>query len=108
MKRRSDIAKLVSKSREVWRQSETYQAIKKSAKSPVKPGWFICLKCFETREVIKIDHKIPIGKQPDSMKEFGDWLERLFCGADNLQPICADCHKKKTKEDNKRTKNGKR
>ena len=98
-KRRSDLAKLVSKSREVWRQSENYQFIKKESKSPEKKGWFICGLCGSTREVIKIDHVKPIGKQPDEMKEFGAWLEKLFCPVTNLMGVCADCHKKKTHEE---------
>lgn len=103
-KRRSDIAKLVSKSREVWRQSENYQSVKRMAKSAFKKSWFRCYKCGEDREVIKIDHIEPIGKQPDSMIDFGPWLDKLFCPVTNLQSLCADCHAAKTKEDNKKTR----
>lgn len=101
-KRRSDIAKLVSKAREVWRQSENYQMVKKLAKSDEKKGWFICGLCGILREIIKIDHVKPIGKQPREMKEFGEWLERLFCQVTNLSAICADCHARKTKEERKK------
>ena len=104
MKRRSDIAKLVSKAREVWRQSENYQFIKRDSKSDIKKGWFICGLCGSTREVIKIDHVNPIGKQPRSMVDFGAWLEKLFCSVSNLSAICADCHRKKTKEERKEGK----
>lgn len=101
-KRRTDIAKLVSKSREVWRQSENYQFIKKEAKSTEKKGWFLCGLCGSTREVIKVDHIKAIGKQPREMAEFGAWLERLFCPVTNLMCVCADCHKKKSAEERKK------
>ena len=104
MKRRSDIAKLVSKSREVWRQSENYQTVKKTSKVPKQTGWFFCKKCGQIREVIKIDHIEAIGKQPTNMMEFGPWLEKLFCSSENLQGLCSDCHKSKTKDDNRRLK----
>lgn len=100
-KRRSDIAKLVSKSREVWRQSENYQHIKKVQKIPHKPGWFDCAYCGGSVEVIKVDHVVPIGKQPDNFNEFGEWLTKLFCSTENLQGLCNACHKQKTKEENK-------
>lgn len=101
-KRRSDIAKIVSAARDVWRQSENYQFIKKQSKVPDKPGWFQCFKCNSHVEVIKIDHIEPIGKQPDNLTEFGPWLKKLFCDVFNLQPICNACHKLKTKEERKK------
>lgn len=96
-KRRSDIAKLVTRAREVWRQSVKYQQAKRECRDPNRPGWFICCLCKASREVIQVDHIEPIGKQPDHLLEFGMWLERLF----NLpqRGICKDCHKVKTKED---------
>lgn len=100
MARRSDIAKLVSKAREVWRQSENYQAVKKRAKAVDRPGWFVCERGKELVEVIKIDHIEPIGKQPTDMGEFGLWLPRLFCPISNLQGLCNTCHKSKTKIEN--------
>lgn len=101
-KRRSDIAKLVTRSREVWRMSVVCQEVKRQAKAGV--GWYKCKLCGQSREVIRIDHITPIGKQPDSMIEFGSWLEKLFCGPANLQPLCQDCHKEKSKNDKKALK----
>ncbi len=101
-KRRSDIAKLVTRSREVWRMSVVCQEVKKKSKG--NPGWYQCKSCGQSREVIRIDHINPIGKQPDTMLEFGPWLEKLFCGPENLQPLCQDCHREKSKGDKKRLK----
>jgi 5-methylcytosine-specific restriction endonuclease McrA len=53
-------------------------------------------------EVIKIDHINPIGKQPDDLIEFGEWLRRLFCAISNLQGLCNKCHLIKSKEERKR------
>lgn len=104
-KRRSDISKLISKAREVWRQSQNYQFVKKQCKSTKEPGWFICENpgCSDPIvEVIRIDHKQPIGKQPISLIEFGIWLDRLFCAPNNLQGLCNRCHKQKTKEERRK------
>jgi len=100
-KRRSDIAKLVSKSREIWRQSQNYQSVKKVCKIVGKSGWFKCQTCHSEVEVIKIDHIKPIGEQPVVMHNFGEWLEKLFCEPLNLQGLCTRCHSIKTKEENK-------
>ena len=98
-KRRSDIAKLVTMARDIWRFSENYQQVKRTSRNPDKPGWFVCRKCAKDVEVIRIDHLKALGEQPNSFKEFGDWLNKLFCPITNLQPICNFCHREKTKED---------
>lgn len=104
MKRRSDIQKMVTRAREIWRGSVKYYEAKKACKDPERTGWYICSlpECGESREVIQIDHIEAIGKQPDTWEEFGPWLERLF----NLpqRGICKDCHKLKGKEDRLRLK----
>ena len=99
-KRRSDISKLVTDARNRWRQSEQYQKVKKLAKDPNRSGWFVCAKCEQSREVIQVDHFLPIGKQPTTLLEFGPWLEKLF---HNPQwALCKDCHREKTKEERKK------
>lgn len=103
-KRRSDIAKLVSHSREVWRQSLNYQEAKRRCRIAGKPGWFDCQLCDNEVEVIRIDHIQPIGKQPVEIIQFGGWLDKLFCDASNLQGLCNACHKQKTKEERKRAR----
>lgn len=103
-KRRSDIAKLVSSSRDIWRQSTKYQDAKRACRDPLRSGWFLCSLCGASRELIQIDHIEPVGRQPDHLGEFGPWLERLF----NLpqRGICKDCHKVKTKEDKRKIRLG--
>lgn len=104
MKRRSDIRKLISKAREVWRQSENYQAVKKKCRDRMRSGWFFCECCLEPTEAIKVDHIVPIGKEPQTLEDFGWWLPKLFCPVTNLQGLRNDCHKLKTKEDKKKMK----
>lgn len=103
-KRRSDIAKLVTAARDIWRHSQVYSDVKRESRDPNRTGFYICKKCKGSREVIKIDHIKPIGKQPDYWEEFGIWLGKLNCLPLNLQPLCADCHKEKTKKDAKEIK----
>ncbi len=103
-KRRTDIAKLVSAARNVWRFSANYNEVKKLAKK--KSGWYQCCKCKRLTEKPKVDHIDAIGRQPISMFEFGTWLERLFAPVEATQVLCSECHKVKTKEDRKTMKRG--
>ena len=57
---------------------------------------FICLSCegaFKQTD-IQIDHIIPI--VPYGMKKLNMSLDhyanKIFCGTDNLQPLCKPCH----------------
>jgi hypothetical protein len=79
--------------------SVTYGEIKKSLKIVGRPGWFRCQDCAQAHEVIRIDHIVPLGRQPDALLEFGPWLLKLFCGRANLQGLCMDCYKEKNKAD---------
>lgn len=100
-KRRSDIRKLITAARDIWRQSETYQLAKKAA-AATRKGWFRCAACAQEREVIKVDHIQPIGKEPAHLDQFGQWLVKLFCPLSNLQCLDKDCHHVKTKADKKK------
>lgn len=96
-RKRSDIAKLISKAREIWQYSAIHASVKKSCK--IESGVYKCQQCKKKCEVIHVDHKIPIGKQPTTFQEFGQWLTLLFCDTDNLQGLCTKCHNKKTKKE---------
>jgi len=43
-----------------------------------------------------IDHIAPVGKQPREWDEYPEFYKRLFCGAENLQFLCTECHHTKT------------
>lgn len=55
----------------------------------------VCKGWFKATEVA-VDHIIPCGTflKPEDWVTFGPGL---FCGVDNLQILCKDCHKIKTK-----------
>lgn len=59
-----------------------------------------CAQCEKDfpQSGVQVDHIEPIG----SCKSWDEFIERLFCEADNLQVLCKACHKKKTKKENKK------
>jgi hypothetical protein len=61
-----------------------------------------CVKCGKPliESDIKVDHIDPVGPAPDLVPGcLGRYVDRLFCGVDNLQILCKECHDEKTKED---------
>lgn len=67
---------------------------------------YICASCnctYRDTEV-QVDHIYPAG----SLKKYEDlpsFVANLFCETDNLQVLCKDCHKAKTKEEREARKN---
>lgn len=56
-----------------------------------------CKKWYMNKEV-QVDHITPAG----SLKSYDDlpqFVETLFCEGDNLQILCLDCHKAKTRQE---------
>lgn len=45
---------------------------------------------------IAVDHIVPVIDVDEGFIDYQTFIERLFCGVDNLQPICTPCHKAKT------------
>lgn len=66
-------------------------------------------KCRECKDLFKksgvhVDHIKPAGaypRYPDDLDNgyFIKWFKSLFCEAKNLQVLCVDCHKRKTKSE---------
>jgi len=51
---------------------------------------------------INVDHKVPLGKGVYGGLEDADSFSALvYCSWDNLQILCRECHKLKTKEEQK-------
>jgi len=44
---------------------------------------------------ISVDHIIPV-IPPEGFTDWNTFVDRLFCGPENLAPICEECHQKKT------------
>lgn len=75
---------------------------KKRSKHPTKSGWYICEICKGEREKIQIDHIIPCIRPADGFTSWDDYIKSRFVEtADKLQAICVDCHKEKSKRENK-------
>lgn len=49
------------------------------------------------RGKIELDHKIPVGQ----FEEWNSYIPAMFCEESNFQCLCRDCHKAKTKKENK-------
>lgn len=78
---------------------------KKRAKHPSKPGWYICEICKQEREKIEIDHKIPCIRPADGFTSWDDYIKSRFVEtADKLQSLCHECHREKSKRENKERK----
>lgn len=63
---------------------------------------YLCSTCKEWAGSTKmaVDHLDPV-IPPTGFTDWNTFIDRLFCGADNLQPCCEICHKVKT--NNERT-----
>jgi len=72
----------------MWYSEERKQCI---LNSKIGRGQYKCVLCKCTTNKIEIDHIIPAGKF-STFKEYGEWLERLFCPLSNLQALCKLCH----------------
>ena len=61
---------------------------------------FRCAKCGEdfVAKDVEVDHVVPIGTE----KTWDQFIDGLFCEADNLQVLCKPDHKQKTKEEKKK------
>jgi len=103
LKRKTDLRKFICACRDIWRQSPEYHIARKLAHSLTKKGWFVCATCKQDRELIKVDHIVPIGKEPTDLHDpyVAVWVDKLFCSHLNLACLCVDCHKIKTKAERK-------
>ena len=62
---------------------------------------FLCNKCkqeFPAKQV-QVDHKKPVVDPKVGFTTWDDFINRLFCDKKNLQVLCLDCHKLKTKKE---------
>ncbi len=60
---------------------------------------FLCASCLQehTAKNVQVDHIQPIGFD----KTWDEFINGLFCEADNLQVLCTTCHKIKTQSEKK-------
>jgi hypothetical protein len=58
----------------------------------------ICLRASNLASV-EVDHIDPIGSTLKVLEDVKTFILRLYCPYSNLQIVCKECHKVKTKED---------
>lgn len=49
---------------------------------------------------VAVDHREPLVPTDGSVLSWDQYLFRLFCGPDELQVLCSECHKLKTRTEN--------
>jgi len=104
-----------SKLREVWKyydphRREILNKAKRKEFKRKKDGTlgkayntlYLCNKCGLLFEKVQVDHIKPVGKMPGypyKNTDIAKWIMGLFCDEANLQALCVECHKEKTKQD---------
>lgn len=75
--------------RKIWRWSPQRRECLKNGR---------CLFCGKRRKIFA-DHISPVIAPSDGFTTWDNYINRLFNG--ELQPLCKDCHKVKSKEENR-------
>lgn len=95
-------------SRSELRLAVVERSIIKGFKVPSRPKvktWCKCSGCLTPtpKSYVVVDHIIPV-IEIDTLTEDLSWdtiVDRLWCHPENLQALCEECHKVKTKEENR-------
>jgi 5-methylcytosine-specific restriction endonuclease McrA len=92
---------IIGKIRQIWLWSRERREIRDSA---------TCRSCNRKDQKLFVDHIEPVfdPAKPDPFStvlnkcvcEVCKWFRRLFVTVEGLQPLCKDCHGKKTKAEN--------
>lgn len=76
--------------------------VKRRCKDPNKPGWYICEKCKVSVEKLETDHIDPCVSPLVGFTTWDEYIKKRFVfSADKLQGLCRECHKAKSKEENR-------
>ena len=107
---KKDKLRIMNHIRLAFRVSDLFKSafiVDPNVKGPRGGKLYSCMICSEDflMKDIQIDHIIPI--VPYGMKKLDmsldHYADKIFCDPDNLQPLCKDCHHKKSmSEKNKR------
>lgn len=59
---------------------------------------YYCEECgmIGPKKSTQIDHRIPVVDPQKGFTSFDDYVDRLYCEANNLQRLCIPCHKEKS------------
>ncbi len=101
-----DKLRIMNHIRLAFRRADLFKSafvVSKFVKGPKGGKMYICSYCPDAflKKDIQIDHIIPIvplgmNKLDMSLDHYAD---KIFCGPENLQPLCKDCHHKKTQSE---------
>lgn len=95
-----NLAQISSACRRVWAWSTPRRMC--VARSTDSEGYLFCEKCKQRTPKHHIDHIIPVGSPLSD-----GFVKRLFVSSSGLQALCKQCHKIKSKEDQKLLKKDK-
>ena len=79
-----------------YKWSERTKAL---GRARVTRGFYRCEMCLiDTfkRNQVQLDHKIPVVSVEEGFTTWDDYINRLFCSAENFQVLCLTCHSAKT------------
>ena len=81
--------------------NEAYVGQRINPKTNREGKHYLCAACCSEvpAKDIVIDHIDPVVDPQQGFVSWDVFIERLFCGKDNLQALCVPCHKIKTKEE---------
>lgn len=95
-------------SRSQSRKTALERSILPTHTDPSRPRvktWCSCALCAvpTPKSYIQIDHKSPVIKLNETFEDLSldKYTNRLWCRLSNLQALCLDCHKRKSKEEAK-------
>lgn len=68
--------------------------------------WSFCGECglIEPKYKMQVDHVSPVIELTETLEDL-TWdalVDRIWCNEENLRPLCQECHKFKSKEENKK------
>ena len=67
--------------------------------------WALCPKCASYTPLYKmqIDHISPVVPTDRTLVDMdaNELVDRIWCVVENLQALCPECHRQKSKEENK-------
>lgn len=93
--------------RNAWRKANVRKEIMLAALHPTARGErggrrYICAKCGENfaYSEVQVDHIEPVIPTNREIKDWNEYISRLYCTIEELQVLCKSCHQEKSNEEN--------
>ena len=86
-----EIAKIRSAVRQVWHRSRARKIC--VSRCTGADRFLYCELCGQRTPTLKVDHITACGEVDEG------FIKRMFCPSTDLQGMCNDCHKAKTKQE---------